>query len=206
MKIKHLCLRDLKPDIQIPDMNTLHIWTFRSDIPGNLHKNLHEASHTLLRRLIAYYTRQPENELVFDTGEHGKPCLVPVSGHPGIQFNLSHAGDYIVFIFSAHTPVGIDIERTDRKANMERIAARLFLPKESEHLKTLTGDDKTQYFFRCWTRTESFLKGLGTGLSASLTDEKIRGKLPFWTLETIAAPEGYSCCAAYQNSIIPDKM
>ena len=45
---------------------------------------------------------------------------------------MSHSGDYIMFIFSSCTSVGIDIESTKRKANIDRIALRLFLPEEIE--------------------------------------------------------------------------
>lgn len=203
MKIKYLYLRDLRPGLQMPGPDTLHIWTFRSETSGNMHKALHKYSHELLHRLLSSYTGQPESGLVLAAGKYGKPYLLPAAGQPGIHFNLSHAGDYIVFIFSSCTSVGIDIESTDRRADMDRIAARLFLPEETEHLKTLAAAEKTQYFFRCWTRTESFLKGLGTGLSASLTDEKIRKRLSSWTLEPVTAPEGYLCCAAYYNFYNP---
>ena len=201
MRIKELDLHDLKPDLQIPDKHTLHVWTFHSDVLENMHKNLHEYSHVLLHKLVSCYTKYPENELTFSTGEHGKPCLLPPAGQcvPLLHFNLSHSGDYIMFIFSSCTSVGIDIESTKRKAIIDRIALRLFLPEEIEHLHELTGDKKIQYFFHCWTRMESLLKGIGTGLSASPTDKHIQEERAFWELKHVAAPEGYLCCTAYRR-------
>lgn len=201
MRIKQFGLRDLKPDLQIPDKHTLHVWTFHSNASGNMHKNLHEYSHVLLHRLVSCYTKHPENELTFAAGKHGKPCLLPPSGQsvPPLHFNLSHSGDYIVFVFSSCTSVGIDIESTKRKANIDRIASRLFMPEEIEHLQKLTGNEKIQYFFYCWTRMESLLKGIGTGLSASPADKYIQEERAYWELKPVTAPEGYLCCAAYRR-------
>ncbi len=202
MKIKQLDLRDLKPDLRMPDEHTLHVWTFTSDAPSNVHKNVHEHSHALLYKLLSCYLKYPEDKLILGTEEHGKPCLLPPaekSRHlPPLHFNLSHAGSYIVFIFSSCTPVGIDIESTRRKANMDRIASRLFLPEEISHLKELAGEEKTLYFFHCWTRMESLLKGIGTGLSATLNDKHIQEERALWELKSVPAPEGYLCCAAYR--------
>ena len=140
MKIKQLDLRDLKPDLRMPDEHTLHVWTFTSDAPSNVHKNVHEHSHALLYKLLS----------------------------------------------------------TRREANMDRIASRLFLPEEISHLKELAGEEKTLYFFRCWTRMESLLKGIGTGLSATLNDKHIQEERARWELKSVPAPEGYLCCAAYR--------
>lgn len=195
MKIKQLNLHDLKPELQIPEKDELHIWSIRTDPLDNLHKSHHKHSHALLRRIVAAYTGIEEEKLIFTTGEHGKPSLENVSF---LNFNLSHSGEYIVFIFSCSFLVGIDIEQTGRKANMDKIAARIFLPSEAEKLKSLEGNEKISLFFQLWTRTESFLKGLGTGLSVSFKDENIQKEYSRWTIQYISAPEGYVCCTAFR--------
>lgn len=204
MNIRQLDAHDLKHSLELPKKDELHIWTFMSDDAGNMHKNIHERSHILLRRILSLYTGIPCDALIFDTGKHGKPFLVlPDSEqnppYSSVHFNLSHSGDYIVFIFSSDVPVGIDIEKISRKVHMDKIASRLFLPDDISYLDTLSDDAKIEYFFRCWTRMESFLKGIGTGLSASLTDEKIQKEVPFWELLPLGAPQGYLCCAAYRR-------
>ncbi len=115
--------------------------------------------------------------------------------------------DAAAFVFSSSTPVGIDIEKTDRKADMDKIAARIFLPDEQLYLKTLTASEKRICFFRYWTRTESFLKGLGTGFSVSFTDEKIQKEYSFWKITEVSAPPGHICSVAYRTiSDQPDHM
>lgn len=195
MNIKHLYLQDLKPHLPLPGKEELHVWTAPAKSMDNLHKSHHEYSQALLREIISAYTDIPGKCLRFTAGEHGKPNLLNV---PYLNFNLSHSGSYIVFIFSCACPVGIDIEQTNRKAAMDKIAARIFFPHEAEQIKMLQGNEKKELFFRLWTRTESLLKGIGTGLSSSLTDESIRKEYPFWTARHVPAPEGYVCCIAWR--------
>lgn len=196
MNIKHLNLLDLKPNLPLPGKEELHVWTIPANCIDNLHKNQHEYSQTLLRKMISAYTGISEKYLEFATGKHGKPSLLNV---PNLNFNLSHSGAYLVFVFSCSGPVGIDIERTNRKADMDKIAARVFFPSEAEQLKNLREIEKRDLFFRLWTRTESFLKGIGTGLSSSLKDKKIQKEYTLWTIQHISAPEGYVCCIAWRS-------
>lgn len=207
MIIKLLDSSDLTPDLILPDKQELHVWIFRAEDMDNLHK----FAHTCLRRLLSQYTGISEEELNLGFGKHGKPYLVdgrfpsrsdtnqPASDMAKIQFNLSHSGRYAAFVFSAHTPVGIDIEQLNRKANIDAVASKVFLPEEAERLLSLTGNDKRFAFFRLWTRTESFLKGVGTGLSASFTDKKIQEEYSSWKNQYIPAPDGYICNVSYRN-------
>lgn len=211
MNIKLLNLHDLKPGIPMPESDEIHIWIVSSETMGNMHKNIQEYSHFLLLKMLSLYTGIPSGQLEFETGKHGKPFLKkhtktdrnnPASfsaNVPRLHFNLSHSGNYAAFAFSSSVPVGIDIEPVSRKANTERIASRMFLPSEAAMLKTLTGEDKKIHFFKLWTRTEAFLKGLGTGLTASFTDEKIQLEYTRWAITYPDAPDGYICCMAYYN-------
>lgn len=196
MNIKYFHLHDLKPYLQMPEKEELHVWTIPAESVDNLHKRHHEYSQRLLKKMVSAYTGIHENDLEFTVGEHGKPALSNVSD---LNFNLSHSGAYIVFIFSCSSPVGIDIEQTGRKADIDKIAARIFLPSEAALLKNLQGKEKKELFFQLWTRTESFLKGLGTGLASSFQDEKIQREYSCWTVQYIPSPEGYSCCIAYRS-------
>lgn len=207
MNIKLLDFSDLKPNLSLPGPCGLHVWILPADPMDNLHKY----AHTCLEQILAAYTGIPQENLEFSTGKYGKPFLLNAgqmsrndtfssfSQFDGIQFNLSHSGRYAAFVFSSQTPVGIDIERLDRKADIDRIAARLFLPDEICLLKSLSGEQKRLAFFRLWTRTESFLKGIGTGFGASFTDIKIQEEYSSWKHQYICAPDGYVCSVSYRN-------
>ena len=97
MNIKSLNLHDLKPYLPMPEKEELHVWTIPAKSLDNLHKSQREYSHILLRKIISAYTNISEEDLEFTVGEHGKPALLNVSN---LNFNLSHSGAYIVFIFS----------------------------------------------------------------------------------------------------------
>lgn len=200
MNINYLNFHDLTPKLKLPGEGELHLFYSFADAMDNLHKNLHEYSHALRSQILSLYTGIPENELEFGTGEHGKPYL---RQREDIFFSMSHSGQYIVFLFSTSVPVGIDIEKSDRNIKTDRIADRMFLPEEAAYLRTLEGDEKKLQFFNYWTRTESFLKGIGTGLSVSFTDKIIQEEYLHWNTRRVTAPDGYVCTVAYRN---PDSL
>ena len=205
MEIKYCRPADLSDSsLTLPEASQLHIWVFSGQdycTMDNMHKSpdslsVKKIAHQLLNRLISLYLHIPEQEIGFQKSEHGKPYL---QTDPALHFNISHTDGCIAFVFSTSSPVGIDVEKNSRKTNISRIARRTFLPEEIAHLEHLDEVEKQQYFFRCWTRTEAFLKGIGTGLSVSFTDEKIQKEYTFWTVETINVPDGYTGSVAYRT-------
>ena len=171
MKIKQLNLQDVEGCLHLPGNDEIHVFLLLARTADNLHKSIHEASHAFLLQILSAYTGEPAENLAFLKGLHGKPALISDGTFPSVQFNLSHSGAYTALAFSTYAPVGIDIEDTSRNAKFEQIASRVFLPEEAAALTRLSEEEKRSCFFRLWTRTESFLKGLGTGLSASFSDE-----------------------------------
>ena len=108
--------------------------------------------------LAAYALRQSgADDLSIRFLENGKPVL---RAHPGIHFNLSHSGTLAVCAVSDQT-VGADVEAW-RHAESQ-IAERCFTPVELKWMKAQR--QNRQAFTRLWTRKESYLKMLGTGLS-----------------------------------------
>lgn len=91
-------------------------------------------------------------ELVY--GEYGKPFLA--NNESGVYFNCSHSGTMAVCAVS-NSPVGVDIESVS--AFDERVVQRFFTAREQNEIKK---DERT--FYKFWTRKESFMKFLGTGM------------------------------------------
>lgn len=87
----------------------------------------------------------------------GKP---ECARHPEIHFNLSHSGTLAVCAVS-HRPVGVDVERI--QSGGAGVEAMCFQPLERAWLDQSA--DHSRAFTRLWTRKESYLKLLGTGLS-----------------------------------------
>ncbi|WP_173472933.1 4'-phosphopantetheinyl transferase family protein [Eubacterium ruminantium] len=88
-----------------------------------------------------------EDDIIFNS--FGKP------GHKDIFFNISHSGDYIVMAVGAAN-IGIDIEYKDDKDF--KITGRFFTKEEIEIVKS------QEDFRRIWTKKESLIKYLGTGM------------------------------------------
>lgn len=138
----------------------------------------------------------------FTIGEHGKPAVADGL----VEFNVSHSADVaVVAVAGAGVPVGVDIE-FERDVRFDALAHRFFSPAEAAAVAA-AGDDagaRREAFFRCWTRKEAFVKGLGLGLSMPLSsfDVSVDGPaalLPVrglpgeqgeWSLHDLAVPAG----------------
>ncbi len=106
--------------------------------------------------------------------EHGRPYIERTASDasPRFDFNLSHAGRYVAVAIAVaenenETPrVGIDVEVPHRRIDKKRLAERFFSPAERARLEDARYADAE--FLRIWTKKESYLKFLGTGLSGGM--------------------------------------
>lgn len=97
-------------------------------------------------------------EITIIKGKYGKPYVKAI---PELQFNISHAEDWVVCAIH-HQAVGIDIEKR-QKADLG-IAKRFFTKDEYKMLMDLPLIEQDDAFIRLWTLKESYLKHLGVGL------------------------------------------
>jgi phosphopantetheinyl transferase len=93
----------------------------------------------------------------WETGLNGKPLLTDAASAWG--FNLSHAGGYAVAVLAHKAAIGVDLESTSRKADIERLGQRVF----SECEQALVREGGREAFFTLWSQKESLLKALGCG-------------------------------------------
>jgi 4'-phosphopantetheinyl transferase len=68
----------------------------------------------------------------------------------------------------AHEPVGVDVERMDRRTETVRLAERYFAPSEVRALRALPAAEQPRRFFAYWTLKESYIKARGLGLALPL--------------------------------------
>jgi 4'-phosphopantetheinyl transferase len=61
---------------------------------------------------------------------HGKPRLDEASGS-AIEFSVSHSGDRTVVALAMGTPVGVDVERIDRRLDVGDVAAATLSRRET---------------------------------------------------------------------------
>lgn len=168
-----------------------------------------EAGRRLLWFVLTRILHRKPEEIRLYANEHGKPYLqtdVP------FFFNISHSGEFVVCAFS-DTEVGVDIE----KIGKERLAVakRFFHPEETACLSAVSGQERTELFFRYWSAKESVLKYTGTGLSGSLSSFCIRweggnagiyretDRLPLFVSEC-GIDEDYKCFVCSEQAVAPE--
>ena len=96
---------------------------------------------------------------VFDTNGYGKPFL---REHPGIFFNMSHAGQRVLCAVSEH-PVGADIQ--DVRDIRLNTAEKFLTAGELERVRALGGESFSSEVCRLWCIKESYGKYTGKGFS-----------------------------------------
>jgi len=104
--------------------------------------------------------------------ERGKPVLE--TDCPW-DFNLSHAGDWVVFAAGQTRQVGLDVMRTsdcriERLEEFFRVMNRQFTEEEWTFIRgdMVSEEKQLEKFFRNWTLKESYVKAIGTGLNLDL--------------------------------------
>jgi 4'-phosphopantetheinyl transferase len=133
-------------------------------------------AHSALRAILSVSTGLPPLEIRFVTGPNGKPALM--DGH-GVEFNLSHSGDWAMVAVTNGVPVGVDIERIRENVDMPALLQKLGerdLPESRPDL------------YRVWTRREARTKAVGGALF-----ERPAGDFRICDLD---APTGYSAALA----------
>jgi len=123
----------------------------------------------------------------------------------GIDFNISHAGAYVVCVVSDALRVGIDIEP------LQAIELSDFesCMRGNEWEKIGNADDKYQAFYEYWTKKEAATKANGMGLSIPLKQVAIEDDQAFieeqpWYLREIPVAEKYLCYLATEVPVTAD--
>lgn len=94
----------------------------------------------------------------------GKPFL---PDQDSFHFNLSHSGRWVVIAWGDR-PVGIDVEVMDYDDGKEQLARRFFHGDEQDYVFAEQGQERSKRFYEIWTKKESYLKYLGTGIDCAL--------------------------------------
>lgn len=135
----------------------------------------------------------PPFSFLYEYGAQGKPQIVNFPK----KFNLSHSGDYVVCAVG-DGEVGADIQKW--VPYKERTAERFFAPTEWKLLQELPASQRTELFYRLWSRKEAYGKytgqGIGNVLGEDFSDErKWKEKKICFREQTLEA--GYSLAVCY---------
>jgi 4'-phosphopantetheinyl transferase len=124
------------------------------------------AARGRMRQILGVVTGLAPQSLIFGAEPHGRPVLINGSG--ALSFNLSHSGCVAALAVSHQARVGVDVEFI-RPLEEDEMSWPLSVV-ENDALRRFEGRAKRDAFFRFWTRKESFIKAVGTGLSMPLGD------------------------------------
>lgn len=141
----------------------IHIWSLRVERTASA-RAVGIAARAELERLLCAYGNVPTPPVI-ERGPHGKP-FAPSLGD--LDFNLSHAGHDALLAFARAQPLGVDIERFDRRLATGELARRFFASDEADALQRLPAEAQQRCFLQLWTQKEAVLKAFGQGLGFGL--------------------------------------
>jgi len=162
----------------------------------------------LLRLALGQVLGRSSEGIALTLDPMGRPRLCEAGG-PGVEFSLSHAGHHIAVALSLRAQaIGVDVEASPVRVDIERIAGRFFSETERSAVLEAPPTERERQFLRIWTAKEACSKALGCGLWPALTDIEVSLspsrllRLPFgedqerWALWYEEAPPGVACTVA----------
>ena len=130
-------------------------------------RNAFVASRALRRRTLSQYAEVEPGEWEFTANEYGRPRIAYPQFDGTIEFNCSRSADLVVCAVTSGIPIGVDIERLDRKVP-SNIPESAFAASEKAALEALPRHERGKRFFTYWTLKEAYLKARSRGLSLPL--------------------------------------
>lgn len=114
-----------------------------------------------LRLILSKYCGCQPYEIMFSYNSCKKPFIF-IPEFKEIKFNLSYSKELMLVGLSKHDDIGIDIEKINDIRDLENVAIENFSLQELKLYNSKL--DKTDTFFKIWTRKEAFIKAKGKGL------------------------------------------
>jgi len=122
-------------------------------------------SRGMLRQLLSRYLGKPAADLRFEMEGDGKPVLV---GKRGVEFNLSHSGEIVVYAVAASRSVGVDLEHLRPVPRAVELANRYLSPEECKTIAAVPPELRDREFLSSWVRREAYAKARGTSVWRAL--------------------------------------
>lgn len=153
------------------------------------------ARRGILRTILSQYGAGPPRHQRFTSTRYGRPALEPLPDQPPLEFNTSHSQALFLCAVARTLTVGVDVEYVRAMRDAEQVAARFFAPGEYAAWRSLSGQDRLEGFFVCWTRKEAYIKATGEGLTRPLDSFEVSPGLeePPRLLHDARDPQNVSC-------------
>ncbi|WP_340123345.1 4'-phosphopantetheinyl transferase family protein [Methylobacter svalbardensis] len=153
-----------------------------------IHGRRYVASHGKLRLILAGYLGIAAETITYAPQAFGKPVIVVDGLEHDIQFNLAHSGDKMLVAVGLDGRIGVDIEVWNNSVDCASIACLCFTEAERNFWGGLPASRKDEFFYRLWTRKESFVKAIGVGLGLDVSKVV---STPAGVARFLSVPEGY---------------
>jgi 4'-phosphopantetheinyl transferase len=135
----------------------------------DLHRRRYIVARARLRCLLGERLQSTPRRVLIESQHRGKPVLGGPFASSGLNFNLSHCDELVIYAFAWKKRVGVDIERVRTMQDRDAVAERVFSPRERALYRRMGTKNPALAFFTTWTRKEAFLKATGVGLSVPLS-------------------------------------
>jgi 4'-phosphopantetheinyl transferase len=158
-------------------------------------------SRGLLRFFLGWYLRVDPAAIEFSYGATAKPSLTT---GPGLEFNVAHCDDLLLYAFTCQHSVGIDVEHVRELPELLAIASRFFSRREQDLLAVLPAADQTTTFYTLWTLREAYVKMQGSGLSDDIQNLDLLYLLKTrtdWAFETFAPVPGHAAALVVDGCV-----
>ncbi len=170
-----------------PDPGLIRIWRARSPDPRP--SGVRQCAAALRRMVLGTVPGMPSAGPEVELAPGGRP-FVPGAA---FDFNLSHAGPWVVMALAGGRRIGVDIEQARPRLNMQRLADRFFAADEALALRE--AENPMALFLRLWTAKEAALKFLGRGLAGGL--DRTLPQSPPDGAPQVRLPDGRICHLAW---------
>ena len=145
-----------------------------------------------LRAILCDQLACGNQELTFETSEHGKPWARVGGVDAPISFSVSHSGRHGLIAVAPGGRLGVDVEELGQRRNLDLLMDGVLGEDERREIAAKAGNDQVRSFFRLWTMKEALLKAHGKGLLIDATTFEIppavRGGSPRGQLELPQLP------------------
>jgi 4'-phosphopantetheinyl transferase len=131
-------------------------------------------SHGILREVLGIYLGADPKDLPISYDSRGKPEIAGGREKTKLSFNLSHSEGMVLIATAMNRDLGVDVEHAEPDFPLLEVARRFFTGQEAEFVASTIGPERTEAFFRIWTRREAYLKATGEGLGSQ------SGGIPFF--------------------------
>ena len=123
-------------------------------------------SHGILREVLGTYLKVEPKDVPIASDSRGKPEIIGGSKKAELRFNLSHSEGMTLIATAMNRDLGVDVEYAEPDFPVLEVAQRFFTRREAELVASSKGTERSEAFFRIWTRREAYMKATGAGLGS----------------------------------------